>query len=364
MSDRDNGRRTEPVHTLITGGAGFIGSHLAECLLQRGDHVTVIDNLSTGRMGNIAEILGHPRFQFVRETVVNADTVERLVAECDVVFHLAAAVGVQLIVRDPIHTFETNILGSHALLQAAARHHKKVLLASTSEIYGKSEQVPFGEDDDRVLGPTTVARWSYSTSKAVDEFLALAYHRQMALPVVIFRLFNTVGPRQTGQYGMVMPRFVQQALAGQPITVYGDGQQSRCFCDVADVVRAIVALAECPEAVGRVFNIGTMSEVTILSLARRILQLVNDLGGATPQANGWVDWNGEHDARVVLVPYTQAYDAGFEDMRRRVPDISRIAATIGWAPEIPLDETIRRIIAFVRASALASHVAMAAGAAG
>ncbi len=268
------------VHVLVTGGAGFIGSHLAEALLAEGCQVTVIDDLSTGRFENIAHLTGHRRFCFAIDSISNEVVMDRLVSECDVIFHLAAVVGVALIVQDPVRVIETNILGTHAVLKVANHYRKKVLLASTSEIYGKSSQVPFGEEDDRLLGPTTKARWSYSTSKAVDEFLGLAYHRQMGLPVVITRLFNTVGPRQTGQYGMVVPRFVQQAVRGEPLTVYGDGQQTRCFCDVRDVVRAIMGLAGCPEAVGQVFNVGSTEEVTILALAQKVLALVDDAQGS------------------------------------------------------------------------------------
>jgi UDP-glucose 4-epimerase len=339
---------------LITGGAGFIGSHLAEALLERGHNVTVIDNLSTGRFENIAHLTDHPRFRFAIDTITNEVVMDRLVSECDVIFHLAAAVGVELIVRDPVHVIETNILGTHAVLKVANRYRKKVLIASTSEIYGKNNHVPFREDHDRLLGPTTKARWSYSTSKAVDEFLGLAYHRQMGLPVVIFRLFNTVGPRQTGQYGMVVPRFVQQALRGKPLTVYGDGQQTRCFCDVEDAVRAIIGLAECPEAVGQVFNIGSTEEISFVDLARKVLALVDDAQtskGAREQGGGGAEENsplrpGTSVPRLKYVPYDQAYEAGFEDMRRRVPDISKIKATIGWEPQVPLEETLRRVIAY------------------
>lgn len=328
------------MRALITGGAGFIGSHLAEALLERDHHVMVIDDLSTGQFANIEHLTGHPRFRFAIDTITNAMVMDRLVSECDVVFHLAAAVGVELIIDSPVHTIETNILGTHAVLQAANRYRKKVLIASTSEIYGKNNRVPFREDDDRLLGPTTKARWSYSTSKAVDEFLGLAYHKEKELPVVILRLFNTVGPRQRGRYGMVVPRFVQQALAGQPLTVYGDGQQTRCFCDVADVVRAIIGLAEEPRAIGQVFNVGSTHEISILDLARKVLQLVDEVKG----------WDKPVDDRIVFVPYDQAYEAGFEDMRRRVPDTSRIRALLGWEPEVSLDETLRRIIDFYSVS--------------
>ncbi len=323
--------------TLITGGAGFIGSHLAETLLARGQHVTIIDDLSTGSLANVQHLIGHERFRFAIETIGNEMVLDRLVSECDVIFHLAAAVGVQLIIQNPVHTIETNVMGTEAVLKAALRYRAKVLVASTSEVYGKSERVPYSEEDDVVLGPTVRNRWAYAASKMVDEFLALAYHREHGLPVVIFRLFNTVGPRQTGQYGMVVPRFVQQALAGQPLTVYGDGAQTRCFCNVLDAVQAIAGLAEADEAVGQVFNVGSTEEVTILELARRALTLVHGHGDA------WRD-------QITLVPYAQAYAAGFEDMLRRVPDISRIRQTIGWQPTIPLDETLRQVIGFYRSA--------------
>jgi UDP-glucose 4-epimerase len=264
---------------LITGGAGFVGSHLAEALLDRGYHVDVIDDLSTGRPENVQHLLGRPGFQMVVDTITNELVMERLVGQCGVVFHLAAAVGVELIVRDPVRVMETNVLGTHTVLKVASRHGRKVLLASSSEVYGKGNRVPFQEDDDQVLGPTSKARWSYAASKALDEFLGLAYHRQQGLGVVIFRLFNTVGPRQTGRYGMVVPRFVQQALAGSPLTVYGDGQQSRCFLNVKDAVEAIIGLAECPQATGQVFNVGSTQEITVLELARKVLTLVAETRG-------------------------------------------------------------------------------------
>lgn len=318
------------MRALITGGAGFIGSHLAEALLAAGHRVVAIDDLSTGAEANIEHLYDRPDFQFVLETIANEAVMDRLVSECDIVFHLAAAVGVELIVRDPIHTIETNVLGTSIVLRIANRYRRKVILASTSEIYGKSNDVPFREDGDRVMGPTTHSRWAYANSKAMDEFLALAYHKQRGLPIVICRFFNTIGPRQTGRYGMVVPRFVRQALRGEPLTVYGDGQQSRCFADVLDVVDAVIKLAAHPGAVGQVFNLGSTDEITILELAQRVLRLT---GSASP---------------IVMVPYDQAYEPGFEDMRRRVPDISRAAALIGYRPRHSLDDTLQRIIAYYR----------------
>jgi UDP-glucose 4-epimerase len=331
----------EPKKVLITGGCGFIGSHLAEILLDRGHHVTVIDDLSTGTLENVEHLRSNPDFDFAIDTILNSTVLDPLVSECNVIFHLAAAVGVELIIRDPVHVIETNILGSASVLKAAARYRCPVLLASSSEIYGKSEETPFDEESDRLLGPTTRWRWSYSTSKAVDEYLGLAYHRQFGLPVTVFRPFNTVGPRQTGHYGMVIPRFVEQALAGEPLTVYGDGTQTRTFCDVRDVVGALVGLMSEPEAAGGVFNIGSPDEISILELARTVLHLVHN--DQDPPAAGAVD------DRIRLVPYDEAYEAGFEDMRRRVPDLSRIHSAIGWAPRIPFEDTLRDVIAFHRA---------------
>jgi UDP-glucose 4-epimerase len=315
---------------LITGGCGFIGSHLAEALLARGDQVTVIDDLSTGRFENIAHLAGHPAFHYAIETITNETVMDRLVSECDRIYHLAAAVGVELVVRDPVHVLETNIKGTEVVLRIGARYRKKLMLASTSEVYGKSTAIPFGEDDDGILGPTTRSRWSYACSKAMDEFMALAYHKQLALPVVILRFFNTVGPRQTGRYGMVIPRFVRQALDGQPLTVYGDGQQSRCFTFVGDVVQAIVALADEPAAVGQVFNIGSTQEITIEQLARRTIALA------------------ESASEVVFIPYGEAYEEGFEDMRRRVPDTAKIEGLLGWQPTVDLDGILCRVIEHMR----------------
>jgi UDP-glucose 4-epimerase len=317
-------------HALITGGAGFIGSHLCETLLAKGYEVTVIDDLSTGRFENIEHLTADPHFHFAIETITNINVMDRLVSECDLIFHLAAAVGVSLIVSRPIHTIETNVMGTNIVLQTARRYRKKVMLASTSEIYGKSNKAPFAEDDDRIQGSTTRSRWSYATSKALDEFLALAYHKEIGLPVVIFRLFNTVGPRQRGQYGMVIPRFVRWALAGEDIQVYGDGQQTRCFANVSDVVNAITQLSESDSALGEVFNVGTQEEVTILDLAHR----VKERAGSRSE--------------IRLIPYNEAYEEGFEDMQRRQPDISKIDRVIGWKPQKNLDQTLDEVIAYFR----------------
>ncbi len=313
---------------LITGGAGFIGSHLAEALLAHGTRVTVIDNLSTGSRENIAHLLPHPGFTFIEDTITNPARLHEVLPRCAFVFHLAAAVGVELIVHDPIGVIETNVEGTTAVLRAAAMYQTPVLITSTSEVYGKGVQVPFAEEDDRVLGPTTKSRWCYAESKAVDEFLGLAYYRQRGLPVVIVRLFNTVGPRQTGQYGMVVPRFVRQALSGRPITVYGDGSQTRCFCNVQDVVRALLQLSTTPAAVGQIFNIGSTEEVSILQLA----QTVRDVTGSKSE--------------IVFIPYDEAYEPGFEDMARRVPDIRKIQEFTGWMPSLSLRETIAQIAAY------------------
>ena len=315
---------------LITGGAGFIGSHLAEALLAQGHSVTAVDDLSTGRFENIAHLTTNPQFQFVYETITNEGVMDRLVSTCQVIFHLAAAVGVELIVKDPVRTLETNIQGTEVVLRLARRYRRKVLLASTSEVYGKNTVVPFREDADRVMGPTTKSRWSYAESKAIDEFLGLAYHKQFDVPVVICRFFNTVGPRQTGTYGMVIPRFVQQALAGKPLTVYGTGEQTRCFCNVKDTVRAVAALAARPEAVGEIYNVGSQEEITMRALAERVLARTGSAAG------------------IVSVPYDQAYEVGFEDMLRRVPSIEKVKHAIGWQPTIKLDETLDEVIGYFR----------------
>ena len=320
---------------LITGGAGFVGSHLSETLLDRGHRVTIIDDLSTGRFDNVAHLTNHPSFHFAIGSIMNEVVMDRLVSECDMIFHLAAAVGVELIVQDPVHVIETNVLGTHAVLKLAARYRRKILIASTSEIYGKGVRAPFREDDDVLLGPTTKARWSYSTSKAVDEFLGLAYHRQMGTPVVIFRLFNTVGPRQTGQYGMVVPRLMRQALLGESLTVYGDGTQTRTFCHVTDAVEAILALAVCPEADGQVFNIGSEEEISILDLAGRVLRIVDGESSRESAAS---------DERISLIPYEEAYESGFEDLMRRVPDISKIQEYTGWRPTRTLEDILRDMV--------------------
>jgi nucleoside-diphosphate-sugar epimerase len=314
---------------LITGGAGFVGSHLAEALLARGDQVHVLDNLSTGSIVNIEHLKGQPGFGYTVDDLMNEPVTAELIDRADVVFHLAAAVGVRLIVESPVTTIETNVHGTELVLKLSNKKKKKVLVASTSEVYGKSTQVPFREIDDLVLGPTYKSRWAYACSKAIDEFLALAYFREKRLPVVIFRLFNTVGPRQTGRYGMVIPNLVKQALLGHPLTVYGTGQQSRCFTYVSDVVDALIKLADHPDAVGRVINIGNdAEEVSILELARRIKERTGSR------------------SEIVLVPYDQAYEEGFEDMPRRVPDLFRIRGLIGYEPRVHLDEILDQVIAF------------------
>lgn len=329
-----------PASVLITGGAGFIGSHLSEALLKRGHMLTVLDDLSTGSLANIDHLIGNPRFHFVNGSITDEAGLEDLVVECDLIFHLAAAVGVSLIVDEPLRGMETNVVGTEVLLKLARRYTRRVLIASTSEVYGKSSRARFHEDDDLILGPTSKSRWSYATAKALDEFLGLAYHDQTGLPVVIFRLFNTVGPRQTGRYGMVIPRLVEQALRSERLTVYGDGRQSRCFCDVLDVVRALIGLVDSPLAVGRVFNIGSTREVTILELASKVLVVVDQMNGKTSAMDML-------EERIRFVPYDQAYGPGFEDMRRRCPDISRIKEVTGWEPRVTLEETLSRVCAAI-----------------
>jgi UDP-glucose 4-epimerase len=311
---------------LVTGGAGFIGSHLTEKLLQGGHEVTVVDDLSTGSEKNLRSVKENNHFSFVQDTVRNAEIIDALIKKCDVVYHLAAAVGVQLIVDEPVRTIETNIHGCEVVLECANKYGKKVLIASSSEVYGKSEAVPFSEDDDAVLGSTRFSRWSYACSKAIDEFLAFAYRDQFNLPVVVVRIFNTVGPRQVGQYGMVVPRFVTSALKNEPIHIYGSGKQSRCFAHVSDVVGGLVALMECEEAAGGVYNIGSDEEVTIESLAEKIIELT----GSSSEKR--------------YLSYEQAYGKPFDDMMRRVPCLDRIKATAGYTPKMSLEQTLRSII--------------------
>jgi UDP-glucose 4-epimerase len=318
------------MRVLITGGAGFVGSHLSEALLERGDEVFVIDNLSTGSIDNIAHLKGHPRFGYAIDRVENEQLLAELIDRAETVVHLAAAVGVKLIVEQPVHTIETNVHGTEVVLKLANKKKKLVVIASTSEVYGKSTTVPFGEDADLVLGPTSKHRWAYACSKLIDEFLALAYWKERKLPVIIVRLFNTVGPRQTGQYGMVIPNFVRQALAGQPITVFGDGTQSRSFTYVGDVVRALIALIDEPGAVGQVFNIGNGREITIGDLAEKVKAVTGS------------------QSDIVRIPYDQAYESGFEDMPRRVPDIRKISALVGYRPTVELDEILERVIEYFR----------------
>ena len=327
---------------LITGGAGFIGSHLAEEHLKRGDEVYIIDDLSTGSMENIGRIKGLSKLHYYLDSVTNHHLVAELVDLCDAVYHLAAAVGVRLIVESPVKTIETNVHGTEVVLHHAAKKRKRVLIASTSEVYGKRDRVPFSEDDDLVMGATNKGRWSYACSKAIDEFLAVAYWKERKVPTVIARLFNTVGPRQTGRYGMVIPNFVRQALAGEDLTVYGDGSQSRCFAHVSDVVGALIRLIESRNAVGEVYNIGSDREVTILGLAEKVRSLTGS------------------DSSIVFTPYDQAYEEGFEDMLRRVPDLSKIHKLIEYRPTVDLDEILESVIDYQRSELAASHAAAGA----
>jgi UDP-glucose 4-epimerase len=318
------------VRALITGGAGFIGSHLAEALLGAGHEVDIIDNLSTGSIRNVSHLKSNPRFKYTIDTLTNEPLLAELIDRNDVIFHFAAAVGVKLIVEEPVHTIETNVHGTEVVLKHANKKRKKVVLASTSEVYGKSADVPFREDADLVMGATAKHRWAYACSKAIDEFLALAYYKERGLPVIIVRFFNTVGPRQTGQYGMVLPSFVRQALSGEAITVFGDGTQSRSFTYVGDVVECLLKLVIEPKAVGQVFNIGNKEEVTILRLA----EIVKSLTGSA--------------SSIEFIPYDQAYEEGFEDMPRRVPDLAKVQALVGYAPKVQLNEIITKVIEYFR----------------
>jgi UDP-glucose 4-epimerase len=318
------------VRILITGGAGFIGSHLAEELLERGHRVRVVDDLSTGSMGNIAQLRANPDFGYTIDTCHNPRLIAELVDEADFVFHLAAAVGVQLIVDSPVRTIETNVHTTEIVLAQASKKRKPVFIASTSEVYGKSAAVPFREDGDIVMGATTRGRWAYACSKALDEFLAIAYYRERGLPTIVGRMFNTVGPRQTDRYGMVIPTFVRQALAGEPITVYGSGEQQRCFCHVDDIVRALADLMSRKDLYGEVLNIGSTEEVSIFELAQRVKDATRS------------------GSEIVLIPYTEAYGEGFEDMRRRVPDITKINSALGWRPTASLDQILADVIRYER----------------
>jgi UDP-glucose 4-epimerase len=315
---------------LITGGAGFIGSHLAEGLLERGHEVYVIDDLSTGSIDNIEHLKPNPAFHYIIETIFNEPVLAELVDKCDAVFHLAAAVGVLLIVESPVRTIETNISGTEIVLRHASKKKRPVLIASSSEVYGKSSKIPFSEEDDLILGPTIKGRWSYACSKAIDEFLAISYWKERKLPTIVMRIFNTVGPRQTGRYGMVIPRFVQQAIAGKPITVYGDGKQSRCFAYVTDVVDGLIKIIQQPRAYGNVFNIGDDREISIEQLARLVKRRLNS------------------KSEIKYIPYDQAYEQGFEDMRHRVPDLTKIRSLIGYQPAYTIEQILDKVIEYFR----------------
>jgi UDP-glucose 4-epimerase len=319
------------MRVLVTGGAGFIGSHLVDRMIERGADVVVIDDLSTGRVENLAAHAGNPRLSFHRDTILNTSLLAREVARADLVLHLAAAVGVKYVIDHPLHSLHVNVRGTETLLEQVAERGVKTVVFSTSEIYGKSTKIPFKEDDDRLLGAVTCHRWNYSVAKALDEILALAYHAEKGLPAIVVRLFNTCGPRQTGQYGMVVPRFVEQALEGRPMTVFGDGRQSRCFGSVYDVVDGVSALLDEPSAVGEIFNVGSDEEVTIRELAERVKSLT---GSSSP---------------IQLIPYDEAYESGFEDMQRRVPDLGKIRALVGYRPKRDLDEILRSVIEEMRA---------------
>jgi UDP-glucose 4-epimerase len=333
------------MRVLITGGAGFIGSHLAESLIAQGHSVSVLDNLATGRLENIEHLRHHPRFKYTIDSVMNEPVLSRMIERADVVFHLAAAVGVKLVVERPVHTIETNVHGTETVLRHARRHGKLVLVASTSEVYGKNAKLPFSEDADLVMGPPNKTRWGYATSKLLDEFLALGYWKEYQSPVIVVRFFNTVGPRQSARYGMVLPNFVRRALAGEPITVHGDGSQTRSFTWVGDVVSAITALVQEPKAVGEVFNIGNGAEVSIRDLASKVKAMTGS------------------DSPIEFVPYNQVFDDSFEDMPRRVPDITKIGRFVGYKPTVHLDEIISRVVEYWsadQAQQSAAHVAAAA----
>jgi UDP-glucose 4-epimerase len=327
---------------LITGGAGFIGSHLADHLLRQGHRVSVIDDLSTGSMDNIREAKENGRFQYCIDTIFDKPLLAELIDDAEIVFHLAAAVGVLNIVESPVRTIETNVRGSELVLELAAKKKKRVLIASTSEVYGKSNKFPFSEEDDLVLGPTTKGRWSYACSKAIDEFLALAYYRERRLPVTIVRLFNTVGPRQTGRYGMVLPTFVRQALCGEPLTVFGNGEQSRCFTHVGDIVRGLVQCISCDAAAGQVFNLGNTEEVSMNALAEKVIDAI------------------QSTSAIRHISYDEAYGAGFEDMQRRVPDISKARQWFGYAPTQSLDDIIKSVVSYCSMNAGVSTLQAAA----
>ena len=315
---------------LVTGGAGFIGSHLAEELCVQGNQVHIIDDLSTGNIENIEHLKGEKNFHYLIDSIQNYQIMAELIDKCDVIYHLAAAVGVRLIVESPVRTIETNIAGTEIVLNLANKKKKKVIITSSSEVYGKSNNLPFKENGDLVLGPTYKGRWSYACSKAIDEFLAIAYYKEKKLPVVIVRLFNTVGPKQTGAYGMVIPTFIKQALSNQPITVYGDGKQSRCFAHVKDVIRGIIELSHHPKAIGDIFNVGSTEEITIEELANLVKKIT------------------QSDSKIAYIPYDDAYEEGFEDMRKRVPDITKIHNLTGFKPTTNIDGIIKSVIEYLR----------------
>ena len=325
---KQNSDAGEKMRILITGGAGFIGSHLAEKLLSQKHSVSIIDNLSTGKLSNISHLKGHEGFSYTIDSILNRKILENLIENCDLVYHLAAAVGVKYIIDNPLLSLQTNIKGTENVLEFANKYKKKVLLASTSEIYGKSEAVPFKEEDNRILGSTHISRWSYSSAKAVDEFFALAFYREKKLPIVIVRCFNTVGPRQSGQYGMVLPKFVKNALLNHPLTIYGDGKQSRCFADVEDVVDGMIKLMNEKKAEGQIYNIGSTEEISIEELAKKIKKMTNS------------------NSKIEYIKYDDAYEEGFEDMSRRIPDLGKINKMINYVPRFKLEDILNRVIKY------------------